>query len=442
MENRHKHAGLLTPSPSKSFKARAFLENTPGRAYQRKIDTPGRLVTEPECTPKKITKQKENKSILEIQESKKNFIKDVLCEENFFNSIKDKRKKVAEMIQLEQSAVKLENENNNIESLPLWEKRLVLMIDVYGKSDEIVESACKKFIMLCNSVAFENINNPIAKQILKVALKYLEEGIDFDNLQKNKVITFNNLSLYYKDRERYDEALKYAKKAFRVCSEIASDDDLLALPDCHLNIGAIFSKLKQHRQALAHANKALEILMERQTQFQVKPSEIPLEALFSSIVVAHNNIAVELEHLLEINKASQFHEKAVRIAKHKLGIKHSVTLRMQSSYERFMKEYYDQDNKLKLSYINKEELKKFQMDASRIISNNNTPKNTQKKSENVSLLPPTSFISEPIPTTSPINFIDETVLEPLEMEIEESGGVGLHSNSLILSELNNILQNH
>ncbi|KAG2393688.1 hypothetical protein C9374_007219 [Naegleria lovaniensis] len=341
---------------------------TPGRRYQRKTDIihqrtrsdhdgNSSILNKSDTTESK-KEQTDSCSLLQLQEALKQDVNETLNEINHAALMKETRVKLLEIVSLEEKAKELESSSDPLKSLDSWEERLALLIDVYGLLDPKVEDASKKFIILCNTFATLNCrNNPSAGlDILKRALKYLKKGIEFDNHKRIHSMTLNNMSFAFRMKNMFEEALDFAKQAFAIEYETPKGENDIALADSYLNIGAILSKLGKHKQSLAHANTALDILLFQQSKLVEREAEeeeadgseedndfkhpsLSHDALYSSIVVAHNNIAVELEHLMEISKASLFHEKALEIAKTRLGPHHAVTIRMQQVLARFQEDF-------------------------------------------------------------------------------------------------------
>ena len=276
-----------------------------GRRYHRKTDV---SILRPSSDKTQTTtedieeKPKSHLSLIQMQESRKAVVNENLNEINLTAMIKETKKKLAEILTFEEIAQKLEKENKLLESLQVWEQHLLLQIEVFGKRDQRVEESCKKFVLLCNrlSMVFKD-NTDGSLEILKHSLRYTNNGVEFDNRLKIQSMTLNNISFVFRSKDLYKEALTYAKKAFKIENELPLVGNEVGLADSHLNVGTILSKLGHHKLALSHANSALEILLdhfeETESSGAVSSNK---EALYSSIVVAHNNIAVELEHLMEV----------------------------------------------------------------------------------------------------------------------------------------------
>ncbi|EFC42230.1 predicted protein [Naegleria gruberi] len=457
MENRHR---IVASSPVKPiFKARAFLEKTPGRKYQRKKDfISPRIETHHEQSDNKTYNNKKQNinigkneelstSLLQLQESIKQNINDTLNEINHAALMKETRLKLQEAVNLEEKAKELENSEDPLSCLDVWEKRLNLLVDLYGKSDIKTEDACKKFILLCNSFSMNYRDTPDESiGILKRSLRYLEFGIEFDNIRKMKSMTLNNISFVFRIKNMFEEALEFAQRAFSIEIDLPVEENGVGLADSYLNIGAILSKLGKHKQSLAHANTALEILLSLQKNESIGISNkersplISHDALYSSIVVAHNNIAVELEHLMEISKAAMFHEKALTISINKLGSEHAVTKRMENVHERFINDFKDaQEIEKMLSQKNKQKQKPVKEQPSK----EENPKIPPTSVANQKAVVPTldlSVLNKPTPTRrrSQLESPPSHLSLPMESPILKSQNTSL-GTSMVLHELNNIL---
>ena len=427
-----------------------------GRRYHRKTDI-SILRPSSEKKPKRtedtVKKPQEQISLIQLQESRKVAVNENLNEMNLAAMIKETKKKLADILIFEEMAQKLEKENKLLESLQVWEQHLLLQIDVFGKRDQRVEESCKKFVLFCNSLSMVFKDNTEGSlEILKHSLRYSNYGVEFDNRLKIQSMTLNNISFVFRSKNMYKEALTYAKKAFKIENEIPVEGNEVGLADSHLNVGTILSKLGSHKQALSHANSALEILLDHyETTESSSTISSNKEALYSSIVVAHNNIAVELEHLMEVcwasffanhlhqlSKSAMFHEKALTISQQKLGPSHAVTIQMQKSFDRFQSEFKEQK---KMEELLNEHLR------SRLSGNQVSELSSQTDS--------TSFFSEDFIQHSAENNIpvlDLAKIQPnsksntysdIDTEIEnvnpsEDNDLG---TSVLLYELNNILNN-
>lgn len=307
--------GLTTFSPVSSNKTRLVIEKTPGRKYQRKTDViPQRTIVDSDKSKKVASSSstpskgevKSAVSLIQLQESLKQDINESLNEINHTAMIKETRSRLMEVIKLEEQAKKQEESSNPIRSLELWEKRLNILRDLYGNQDPKVEEALKKFVLLCNSFSMNYRNSPDeGLVILQIAMNHLAGDIEFDNKKKITSMTLNNISFAFRTKNRFEEALEYAQNAFKIEAELPPSQSQIGLADSYLNVGAILSKLGKHKQSLAHANTALDILLSEQSNLvdedESSSKNLSHDALYSSIVVAHNNIAVELEHLSEVS---------------------------------------------------------------------------------------------------------------------------------------------
>ena len=89
------------------------------------------------------------------------------------------------------------------------------------------------------------------------AEKYFKQSIDYakriyDNRQIG--LAYSNLGIVYKERKKYDLAIKYNEKAIDL---LTKSNDFNGLGDAHNNLGLIYKELKKYDLSVLNYNKAL-----------------------------------------------------------------------------------------------------------------------------------------------------------------------------------------
>ena len=150
--------------------------------------------------------------------------------------------------------------------------------------------------------------------------------------------TFNNLAIVHRQSSRPHMALRCLVRVAELESMITDADHATT----HLNMAAVLSSLKRHRDALGHANIAIRLLSDRletlQTGIQKAKDKEPDKAAADEITktrsllaIAHYNLAVEREHLKHRSSSLTSYRTALKVAKDQLGDGHPVVTSIASS---------------------------------------------------------------------------------------------------------------
>ncbi len=109
--------------------------------------------------------------------------------------------------------------------------------------------------------------------------------------------TYNSIGLIYNYIGQYHLALDYIKKSYLNSEK----EEVLSTPLYHNNMSLVYQKMKNHRLALEHQNKALSIWGKSNYSNS------------SQLINLYVNIAISLKEIGEYNEAILFLEKAINI---------------------------------------------------------------------------------------------------------------------------------
>ena len=136
-------------------------------------------------------------------------------------------------------------------------------------------------------------------------------------------MTLNNLGCYYKFMGNTSLALFYLKNA--IINSGSTVKDKVNIAGAYLNICAIFSKKENHDSALKSAQKGFGILEE------VFDKAVEMPFFLTTLVIAHFNIAVELERLKKFEAADEYYRKGYSVACQYLGEEHELAIKLKGA---------------------------------------------------------------------------------------------------------------
>eukprot|EP00946_MAST-07B_sp_MAST-7B-sp1_P004215 g4215.t1 len=158
-----------------------------------------------------------------------------------------------------------------------------------------------------------------------------------------RATTFTNLAIVHRQASRPHMALRCLVRVAELESMVLDADHATT----HLNMAAVLSTLKRHRDALGHANIAIRLLSERletlggagdannnsesNTSPEDSNSQEEIQKVRSLLAVAHYNSAVEREHLKHRSSCLSSYRSALKVAKQQLGSEHPVVNSIASS---------------------------------------------------------------------------------------------------------------
>jgi Tetratricopeptide repeat. len=238
-------------------------------------------------------------------------------------------------------AVKRKNEDNY---LALVEKLIYLAleynlshanqklpIDIHEETMDYLELMNKKAVEAFNTNNMDEATKIIARVIdLLNQRNVIVVYGDQNKLYEAKILTYNNLSCIYRKLGKLSLSLKVVTFAIGLEEKLVAENygnSSISIISTYLNKSAILSEMKKHETSKEAVIKALEYL----TSLQQKPNlqEGEKNHLTQLHMLACYNLAVEYEHLQELQQAIENYEKALEIAK-TLG-KEDVIQRIQKT---------------------------------------------------------------------------------------------------------------
>lgn len=183
-----------------------------------------------------------------------------------------------------------------------------------------------QFVLTANRSALhcvQTLDFPKAWACLKAAESRLasREAEHLPNRLQLLALTYNNFSCYFKRKMRLPAALQFLSQALML--ETANTEAPTAIAATHLNICAVYSDMGVHSKALEHAEFALDLMV----RFGGS------EADAANLVIAHYNVAAELEHLGRRKECIDTYSKGVEEAVKRLGEDHPLTSKLKSALE-------------------------------------------------------------------------------------------------------------
>lgn len=247
--------------------------------------------------------------------------------------------KEASLPLIDQLCDQLQDKGQDQQALRFQEQGLALRMEIYGLQSDEAKEACAQLALMCNTLAMRCLCKEQHEDALKMLKK--AETLTGPNscMPKNntrlklRAVTLNNLGCFYKNRNKPHTALQYLDRALRIEA---------TTPACHnpagthLNLCAILSQLGRHREAMEHAQCALELL--NYGKGETEPAEKDSGGAQTSITaIAYYNLGVEQEYLKQVPQAVKSYKSAVGVAEKELGRDHAMTVGMQRSLRDAMK---------------------------------------------------------------------------------------------------------
>jgi len=197
---------------------------------------------------------------------------------------------------------------------------------VFPSNMKASQPATDQFVLSANRSALhcvQALDFPKAWACLKAAESRLasKEAEHLPNRLQLLALTYNNFSCYYKRKMKLPAALQFLSQALML--ETASTEAPTAIAATHLNICAVYSDMGVHPKALEHAEFALDLMV----RFGGN------EADAANLVIAHYNVAAELEHLGRRKECIDTYSKGVEAALKRLGEDHPLTTKVKTALE-------------------------------------------------------------------------------------------------------------
>lgn len=291
--------------------------------------------------------------------------------------------KIAKILQI---AEKNEKTGKFFEAIEKYERAKALMTTKPLKNKKGFQKIKKKICELCNMLAImflQQNNKKGCFELLKKAEKNAKGN------KKNLSLTFNNYACFYKSIGKYRVALSFLQEALLLEKKGKNSQ---SVSDIFLNICAVLSKLKRHKEAF-HASlnsivliqedllsyclpllldknkedkknfKTKKINIKKQNKDFMQPkldldsenkmdfsntkykkknnNKVDKEKLYERIIIlsiAYHNLAVELEHLRLYDDSLSTYQKAYNFSKNILGKKTDVVQNLKEVLEKATKQ--------------------------------------------------------------------------------------------------------
>ena len=212
-----------------------------------------------------------------------------------------------------------------------WQEHaLALASEAHGAPSVAVGQRAEELCLAYNALAMRLVEGEDFERALALLRKaeVLAEGELAVPLAASRArlqgVTFNNLGCFYKRYERPRSALRYLRCALDV--ERDFPDAVENPAGTHLNVCATLSELGQHADAAEHAAAAIGLLRTQHVENEAKmhyeacpdgevdeAAAAATAAIESMMAIAFHNLAVEHEHLGEIDEAADAYDRAVEL---------------------------------------------------------------------------------------------------------------------------------
>jgi len=234
-----------------------------------------------------------------------------------------------------QEARKGEGEKHHQQLLICLERGLHLRRQLFGEASTEVAKACRRLCEACNSAATQMLQKDSLSGVRDL-LKRAEEVAcksDFD-----RAITWNNLACYYRRTGKLRTAVTFLQRALAIEEHMGNSD----AAQTHLNLCATLSMCKRHKDALFHAQSALIRIYEVFSPLMLNgelslnaDGQVSKETREQVIVlcIAYHNLAVEHEHLNNIEQSLSAYATGFRWANRFLEAGHQLPAILKKSAE-------------------------------------------------------------------------------------------------------------
>ncbi|GMF41435.1 unnamed protein product [Phytophthora fragariaefolia] len=199
----------------------------------------------------------------------------------------------------------------------------------FGVDSVHFQQGCEEFLLLSNTLAMKALQQSTpgdtitAEQCSDLLLRaeqhtrhtgYLRSIPEAQHINHRRVfrlITLNNLACHAKHTGKPIMAVRFLERALKLQLKWQGTDSII--PDHEialnrLNLCAVLSQLNRHVAAVAHAQAAVALLSPAgdTDDLSVEISQL--------LLVAHYNLAVELEHLCDHDAAWRQYEMVINVA--------------------------------------------------------------------------------------------------------------------------------
>lgn len=182
---------------------------------------------------------------------------------------------------------------------PDFQKGLDIIAETILKSERDIpkkEQFCFKLYYIQSSIyAWERQPN-IAKEINLKAFKKLEKTLPLD-AHEHFALSYNALSVNYRDLELLDSAIYYSNKTLATCKNLSAEFNYLA-GFAHRDLGNLTSKKGDYKAGITHLNKSIEIITAERGEFAPD-----LFAIYFQLGRAYKNLGENEEAIRQYKKA-------------------------------------------------------------------------------------------------------------------------------------------
>lgn len=248
----------------------------------------------------------------------------------------------------EEEAGHCEAERKFIVAADCVEQAIILRRKFLGGTHRDFVSALERYVVNCNFWAMQCLSsgqNAASLQLLKKA-EFMTEADNVPNFSRRvalRAATFNNFCCYYRHRGKLNAALQFGEKALKLEKQFK---DAESPARTHLNYAVLLSMALRHEEAIEHIEYAVASLNDEERAISYELGELGPTVLaaaaaagdggrrqrhedcVSALVAAYFNMCVELFRLQRQEVANEWAQRAVSIAKRKLGMTHPLTAKM------------------------------------------------------------------------------------------------------------------
>jgi len=229
------------------------------------------------------------------------------------------------------------------EAVCCLEEAFVVKMQMLGPGNDVVLEACGDLAQSYNTLAMRMVEEEQydeAYELLKKSEILTEEDGCLRHCVHQRLklhgVTLNNLGCFFKRKGKLQAALHYLNKALSIEVQTnAAENPAGTL----LNLCATLSQLGRHTQALAHAEKGIELLnRDRVTKNMAEGTKTAESAAnMSFLAIAYHNQAVEQEFLGCKEEARASYHQACTLADQCWGSKSPMAAALRNNLKAFSK---------------------------------------------------------------------------------------------------------
>ena len=151
---------------------------------------------------------------------------------------------------------KREEEGKYFEAIEMIEEALSILVTTKGANHKKTKNTVNRLCNLCNIVGMIFLQ----QKKFKLSLEMLKKAETFSNKSLiKKSLTYNNLACLYKSQGKMRVALNYLQEALVIEKKLKNNQNIA---DLFLNICAVLSSLKKHKEAFQASLNSVALLQE------------------------------------------------------------------------------------------------------------------------------------------------------------------------------------